>query len=495
MKYYSTRNKQIKVSGMEAILQGIAQDGGLFVPEYIPKLTNLKALEGFSYRRLAAQILGLYFEEYSEEQLKKYVEGAYTEKFHWKEPVRIRENGGIHFLELFHGPTLAFKDMALTVLPHLLLGALERKGIEEEVVILTATSGDTGKAALEGFRDGPGVQVIVFYPEEGVSEMQNLQMVTQKGKNTHVVALKGNFDDAQNGVKKIFGDEKYGEMLREKGYRLSSANSINIGRLIPQIVYYIYGYLKMVENGNITQGEEINVAVPTGNFGNILAAYYAREMGLPVAKLICASNDNKVLADFFETGTYDRKRKLHLTSSPSMDILISSNLERFLYHVSGEEDTLISDLMKSLSETGSFQWSGVKEMDIYGGFAEEDAVSESIRTMYSENGYVMDPHTAVAYSVYEKYRKETGDEKSVLLASTASPFKFPEKVLSSLGRALPKDLFERIESLAECMKEDVPEEIEKLWSLPRLHQTVAEEDEMRDVILGFLEGGKGHDSN
>ncbi|WP_031577631.1 threonine synthase [Proteiniclasticum ruminis] len=493
MNYLCTRDRKKKVSGMEAIIQGISEDGGLYVPEYFPALPKLQSLMDLSYEELALKILKLYFEEYTEEELKKAVSSAYGEKFHGKHPVEVVKKGEVHFLELFHGPTLAFKDMALTLLPHLLKTALQKKGIQEEVVILTATSGDTGKAALEGFRDVEGIQVVVFYPKTGVSDMQRLQMVTQEGRNTHVLALEGNFDDAQNGVKKIFGDEDFRKELKEKGYVLSSANSINIGRLIPQIVYYVYGYLRMVESGDLRMEEKMNIAVPTGNFGNILAAFYAKNMGLPMEKLLCASNDNNILTEFFLHGTYDTRRNLFLTSSPSMDILVSSNLERFLHEVSGKDEDLVKRHMDSLKAEGLFQWNGALPGDFYAEYADEKDVSQCIEKVYKEERYLMDPHTAVAYSVSEKYRKTTGDLKPLLLASTASPFKFPHKVLTSLGAPVSEDLFENIEALAMLLDGEVPTEISDLKIKPILHKRVTSLDAMAEVLLDALSGGEMND--
>ncbi len=486
MRYYSTRNKDNVVSSMEAIIKGIAEDGGLFVPEAFPALPKLEDIRNLTYKELAKLILGLYFDDYPEEDLEEAVNGAYGDKFGNREPVRLVDKGGVNFLELFHGPTLAFKDMALTILPYLMRSALLSKGVEEEVVVLAATSGDTGKAALEGFRDVPGVNVVVFYPEGGVSQLQRLQMITQKGENTHVLAIEGNFDDAQKGVKDIFGDLDYNKELKEEGYVLSSANSINIGRLIPQVVYYVYAYLDLLRKGRIEVGQEVNIVVPTGNFGNILAAYYAKMMGLPVDRLICSSNDNKVLTDFFETGTYDRRRDLLLTSSPSMDILVSSNLERFLFHISGNDHQAVKEMMEDLSREGYFKWSDFSREEIYGEFADEDEVSSAIRDLYESEGYVMDPHTAVAYRVYKKYLKETGDSKPAIIASTASPFKFPEKVISSMGEEVPQDLFTGIGIVAKSMDVEIPSQVSELESLPVLHGDVCRKDEMKEMILKLL---------
>ncbi len=495
MKYYSTRNKTIKVSSMEAIIKGIADDGGLFVPESIPKLPDLDDLKSLDYLDLAKKILVLYFDDYSEDEISDAVEGAYTEKFNHHDPVKLKEKGGAYFLELFHGPTLAFKDMALTILPYLMRTALLNKGIKEEVVILTATSGDTGKAALEGFRDVPGVNVVVFYPKDGVSSMQELQMKTQQGKNNHVVAIEGNFDDAQKGVKEIFADDEFNDLLRGRGYLLSSANSINIGRLVPQIIYYVYGYLTLLKENKIEKDEKINVVVPTGNFGNILAAFYAKEMGLPIETLICASNDNNVLTTFINTGLYDKKRELLLTSSPSMDILVSSNLERFLFHVSGEDETVIKKMMNELDKEGSFQWNDFRGANIYGESANEEDVTNSIKKLYEDEGYLLDPHTAVGYSVYEKFLKETGDSRPTIIASTASPYKFPDKVITSINLPVPDNLFESMEIISKASDMEIPHKVRELENLPILHETICSKENMKDVVLQLLGGGKENDKN
>ncbi len=493
MKYYSTRNKANRVSSMDAIIKGIADDGGLFVPESIPTLPDLDDLKSLDYIALAKEILAMYFDDYSDDEISNAVEGAYIEKFNHNNPVKLQKKGGAYFLELFHGPTLAFKDMALTILPYLMRTALLRKGIKEEVVILTATSGDTGKAALEGFRDVPGVNVVVFYPKDGVSSMQELQMKSQQGKNNHVVAMEGNFDDAQKGVKEIFADEKFNELLQKRGYLLSSANSINIGRLVPQIIYYVYGYLTLLNENKIEKGEKINIVVPTGNFGNILAAFYAKEMGLPIETLICASNDNDVLTTFLETGVYDKKRDLLLTSSPSMDILVSSNLERFLFHVSGEDDTAIKKMMNQLDEEGSFRWDDFSKANIYGECASEKDVTNSINKLYEDEGYLMDPHTAVGYSVYRKFLKETGDIKPTIIASTASPFKFPDKVITSINLPVPNNLFKSMEIISEAMDMKIPLKVKELEHLPILHETICTKENMKDVVLKVLAGGMGDD--
>ena len=486
MKYFSTRNKDNISTSKEAIIKGIAEDGGLFVPERIPSLPPLKDLLKCDYKELAYRILGLYLTDYSEKELRSAVDGAYDDKFRRDNAVDLKGTDKAYILELFHGPTLAFKDMALSILPHLLRSALKEKKLDKEVVILTATSGDTGKAALEGFKDIEGLNIMVFYPHGGVSPIQRLQMITQEGKNTFVSAIRGNFDDAQNGVKDIFADKEYNSRLDEEGYILSSANSINIGRLIPQIIYYVYGYLELMRREEIKEGERINIVVPTGNFGNILAAYYAKKMGLPVNKLICASNENKVLADFFNSGSYDRKRELLLTSSPSMDILVSSNLERFLFHLSNGDEDLVKEKMEDLKSTGNYDWKDFSEENIYGNYSSEEETSRWINKLYREENYLMDPHTAVAYGVYMKHLKETKDQAKTIIASTASPFKFHEKVLNSIGERLSKDEFEDLRYLSELMDQELPKEMAELEGLDHLHNDIVNKDEMKDIILRFL---------
>lgn len=486
MNYYSTRNRNKVVTSKEAIIKGISEDGGLFVPETFPPLPPMEDLINCDYREIAYEILSLYLTDYSEKELQEAVKGAYDEKFRKSQAVEVVSSEKAHILELFHGPTLAFKDMALTILPYLLKSALKDKGADKEVVILTATSGDTGKAALEGFKDIEGVKILVFYPQGGVSPIQRLQMVTQRGSNTFVSGIRGNFDDAQNGVKEIFSNQDFNKLLEEKGYLLSSANSINIGRLIPQIIYYVYGYIQLLKRKEIKKDEKINIVVPTGNFGNILAAYYAKQMGLPVNKLICASNDNKVLTDFFNTGQYNRKRDLLLTSSPSMDILVSSNLERFLFHLSNGDENLVNEKMESLKTEGIYQWSDLQSENIYGNYANEEEISYWIKEVYEKEDYLMDPHTAVAYGVYMKYLHEEKDRSASLIASTASPYKFHEKVLKSLGESRSGDDFKDLERLSQLMNDEIPREMSELENLEEIHRTVCDKEEMKDIILGFL---------
>ncbi|MBQ0001884.1 MAG: threonine synthase, partial [Clostridiales bacterium] len=434
--YKSTRGTGEAVPASVAVLKGLSEDGGLFVPTSIPKLdVPMAKLAGMSYQETAYEVMSRLLTDYTEEELKHCINSAYDEKFDTEVIAPLHEADGAYFLELFHGATIAFKDMALSILPHLMTTAAKKNNAKNEIVILTATSGDTGKAALAGFADVPGTRIVVFYPKHGVSPIQEKQMVTQKGANTCVIGITGNFDDAQTAVKKMFNDKEMAAELDAAGFQFSSANSINIGRLVPQIVYYVYAYASLLRQGKITEGQEINVVVPTGNFGNILAAFYAKQMGLPVNKLICASNENKVLYDFFSTGTYDRKREFMLTSSPSMDILISSNLERLIYRIAGENAELCADLMKALSAGG--EYTITEEMkagltDFYGNYLSEAETAETIKSIYEKDNYVIDTHTAVAAGVYRKYVKETGDDHTAVIASTASPYKFTRSVINAI---------------------------------------------------------------
>ena len=489
--YNSTRNKSEKLTASMAILKGLAEDGGLFVPEWIPKLSmDLDLLKEMSYQETAYEVMRRFLTDFTEEELKDCIRRAYDEKFDTPEIAPIHKTEDVCYLELFHGATIAFKDMALSILPHLLTTAARKNQVKGDIVILTATSGDTGKAALAGFQDVEGTRIIVFYPKNGVSPIQEKQMVTQKGGNTYVVGIRGNFDDAQTGVKKLFGDKELQREMEAAGMQFSSANSINIGRLVPQIVYYVYGYAKLYGAGEIKKGEPLNVVVPTGNFGNILAAYYAKQMGLPIGKLICASNDNKVLYDFFQTGCYDRNREFILTTSPSMDILISSNLERLLYLISGEDDGKDAALMKELSETGRYRIDdGMRSRlsDFRGGFATEEETAKEIRRVYRESGYVLDPHTAVASCVYGKYRGESGDETKTLIASTASPYKFTRSVMEAVDeRYASKGDFELVDELERLSGVRVPKAIEEIRTAPVLHDTVVEVPEMKDIVKKIL---------
>ena len=430
--YKSTRNSNLKVTASEAILKGLAPDGGLFVPSELPKLdVTMSDLKGKTYQEIAYLVMKQFLTDFTEEELKNCIDKAYDSKFDTEEIAPLVKVDDTYYMELFHGATIAFKDMALSILPHLMTTSAKKNDVKNEIVILTATSGDTGKAALAGFADVEGTRIIVFYPKNGVSKVQELQMVTQRGENVNVVAIHGNFDNAQSGVKAMFEDTELAEELAKKGYQFSSANSINIGRLVPQVVYYVYAYAKLLENEEIKAGEKINVTVPTGNFGNILAAYYAKQMGVPIAKLICASNENKVLFDFFKTGVYDKNREFILTSSPSMDILISSNLERLIYTIAGQDAGKNAELMRQLKEEGVYEIT--EEMrgqlgDFVGGFATEEETKETIKNTYEKTGYVTDTHTAGAAHVCAQYRKESGDEKKCLVASTASPYKFIHSV-------------------------------------------------------------------
>ena len=465
--YSSTRNGEEKVTASKAILKGLADDGGLFVPESIPKLdVTIEELAKMSYQETAYAVMKLFFTDFTEEELKNCINKAYDSKFDTDEIAPLVEADGAYYLELFHGATIAFKDMALSILPHLLTTAAKKNQVNNEIVILTATSGDTGKAALAGFADVEGTKIVVFYPKDGVSPIQKQQMVTQKGDNTYVVGINGNFDQAQTGVKKMFSDKELAKELDAAGYQFSSANSINIGRFIPQITYYVYAYAKLYANGKIAKDEKINIVVPTGNFGNILSAFYAKNMGLPVAKLICASNENKVLYDFFETGKYDKNREFILTSSPSMDILISSNLERLIYWAAGNDAKKNVEFMTALTKEGVYEITPQmqeKLKDFYGNYASEEETAEAIRTLYEKTGYILDTHTAVAASVYGKYKAETKDEQTVtVIASTASPFKFSRSVMDAID---PKydamEEFELIDELSKIGNVKIPNAIEE----------------------------------
>ena len=490
VRYKSTRNAEVSVTASEAVLQGLSEDGGLFVPEFIPKLdVTLESLVGKTYQEIAYEVMKLFLSDYTEEVLKHCIANAYDEKFDTKEIAPLKDVDGAHYLELFHGPTIAFKDMALSILPHLLTAAAKKQNKKEKIVILTATSGDTGKAALAGFADVPGTGIIVFYPKDGVSRIQEKQMVTQTGDNTDVVAIHGNFDDAQNGVKEIFGDKALAARMKERGYQFSSANSINIGRLVPQVVYYVYAYVTLVAQGKLAVGEPMNVVVPTGNFGNILAAYYAKQMGVPVKKLICASNENKVLYDFFRTGVYDRNREFVLTSSPSMDILISSNLERLIYACAGEDAKKNAALMASLKETGRYEITDeMKERmaDFVGGYATQEQTAKVIRDVYEKTGYVMDTHTAVAAKVFYQYKEETNDETVTVIASTASPYKFTRSVMEAVEGCAEDDDFVLVDRLSEISGVPVPKAIEEIRNAPVRHTLECDKDNMQKTVIKIL---------
>lgn len=489
--YRSTRSNSEPVTASQAILKGLADDGGLFVPDHIPALDkSLDELAGMTYQQVAYEVMKLFLTDFTEDELKNCINHAYDSKFDTEKIAPLVKADDAYYLELFHGSTIAFKDMALSILPHLMITSARKNQIKNEIVILTATSGDTGKAALAGFADVEGTRIIVFYPKNGVSPIQEKQMVTQKGANTFVVGIHGNFDDAQTGVKKIFSDKELAKEMDEKGFQFSSANSINIGRLVPQICYYVYAYAQLCKDGKIVAGEKINVVVPTGNFGNILAAFYAKNMGLPIDKLICASNDNKVLYDFFRTGTYDRNREFVLTTSPSMDILISSNLERLIYRIAGNDADKNRELMSALSGNGKYEITDEMKAqlsDFYGNYASEAETAAEIRRLYEKCGYVIDTHTAVASAVYGKYVAETKDHKTTVIASTASPFKFTRSVMDAID---PKydamGDFELVDELSRIAKVKVPNAIEEIRTAPVLHNTQCDADKMKDTVKGFL---------
>lgn len=489
--YSSTRNKGEKVTASTAVLQGLADDGGLYVPDHLPKLDiAFQDMVSMDYRQTAYEVMKLFLTDYTKDELMHCINSAYDSKFDTPEIAPLVDADGAYYLELFHGATIAFKDMALSILPYLMTTAAKKNQLKEEIVILTATSGDTGKAAMAGFADVEGTRIVVFYPKNGVSAVQERQMVTQKGKNVKVIGIHGNFDDAQTGVKKMFSDQALKKELKEHGFVFSSANSINIGRLVPQIVYYVYAYVNLLKNGKIQEGEEINAVVPTGNFGNILAAYYAKCLGLPIHKLICASNENKVLYDFFQNGVYDRNRKFVLTSSPSMDILISSNLERLIYMIADCDPEKNRELMSELTETGTYEiTSEMKEKlaDFYGGYASEEMTAKKIRGLYEKTGYVIDTHTAVASAVYDAYRADTADERVSVIASTASPYKFIRSVMSSIDSSYQAmDDFAMIDELCKISKVEVPKAVDEIRQAPVLHDTVCEKEEMQAMVKGFL---------
>ena len=494
MDYVSTRNRERKVSAAYAIANGIAPDGGLYCPTAFPALTDAdwKTLAESDYKGRSALILGKFLTDFTAEELADFASKAYAdEKFGGADTAPVVKLGeGKNLLELWHGPTCAFKDMALQMLPYLLTASLRKTGEEKTVCILVATSGDTGKAALEGFRDVDRTKILVFYPDGGVSEIQKLQMVTQEGRNVGVCAVRGNFDDAQTGVKRIFSDVKTRELLGERGYFLSSANSINWGRILPQVVYYISAYCDLLNTGDIRMGQRVNFCVPTGNFGDILAAYYAKRMGLPVGKLICASNRNDVLTDFLRTGVYDRNRPFHCTMSPSMDILVSSNLERLLFDLSGENDAEVRDYMAKLARDGRYEVSDTIKAALreqyWGGCCGEEETARTIGKYYREKGYLIDTHTAVAAAVMEQYRAETGDETVTVFVSTASPYKFCASVLPAIGVEPKGDGVELLEQLHEVFGVRIPERLAALRGKDRRFDLTAEREAMDSVVLDFL---------
>lgn len=492
MNYVSTRNNSVKVSSAYAIAHGISVEGGLYVPESIPVLsaedfTNLSELD---YKGKAEYILKKYLTDFTDEEISYCVNGAYTGSFDDEKPAAIAQLGSnINILELWHGPTCAFKDLALQLLPYLLTTSTKKVSEGKKTVILVATSGDTGKAALEGFKDVENTEIIVFYPSEGVSPMQKLQMDSQKGNNVHVCAIKGNFDDAQTGVKKIFTDDAIKATLAQNGMEFSSANSINWGRLVPQIIYYISAYCDMLAKGDdLSNG--FNVVVPTGNFGNILAAYYAKEMGVPVNRLICASNANRVLTDFINTGVYDRNRDFYTTMSPSMDILISSNLERMLYILSGGDDKYITELQGNLSKDGKFTVNDTVLSKLqnlfYGACCDDNGTLETIKKTFDEYGYLCDTHTAVAVNAYEQYLDATGDSRPVLIASTASPYKFAKSVLSALSTEIPESEFDTVDALSTLTNTTVPTPLAELKSATARFKDIYDKQDMYTAVRKCL---------
>lgn len=494
MQYISTRGGGERVSGAEAIFRGLAPDGGLYLPESIPSLTPalFHELCGLDYIGRAERILGLFLDDYTPDEISSCVRGAYQDGFQDNCPAPLAKlSEGTYLLELWHGPTCAFKDMALQLLPGLLTTAMAKVGGGKEAVILVATSGDTGKAALEGFRDVPGTRILVYYPQEGVSTMQRRQMETQQGGNVWVTGVRGNFDDTQNGVKAIFGDQALREELAKKNLLLTSANSINWGRLLPQIVYYISAYCGLVTDGELGHNQPVNFCVPTGNFGNILAAHYARRMGLPIGKLLCASNRNKVLTDCIRTGIYDRNRPFYCTSSPSMDILISSNLERLLFELCGSDGAAVAALQRDLAGRGRFVLpdQAVQTLDrgFWAGFCDEQGTADTIREVFTRCSYLLDTHTAVAVQVAGQYQAATQDTTPMVIVSTASPFKFPRSVLEALGIAdLPDDDFALARLLADRTGTDIPGPIAELEQAPRRFEGVCAGDEMTAALRAFL---------
>ncbi len=492
MRYTSTRSCSF-VTSAQAIAQGIADDGGLFVPEHFPQIDDatMDQLISGDYKTRAKIILSYYLTDFTADEIDHCVEAAYTGTFDNEDPAPLVEvKKDMHLLELWHGPTCAFKDMALQLLPHLLTTAAKKVNAGKTSVILVATSGDTGKAALDGFADVPGTKIIVFYPQNGVSAMQKLQMTTQRGNNVAVCGIFGNFDQAQSGVKAIFSDAAMKDYLAGRKMSFSSANSINFGRLVPQIVYYVSAYCDLVKQGKLQRGKSFNVAVPTGNFGNILAAVYAKEMGIPIKKFICASNRNSVLSDFIATGTYDRNREFFLTISPSMDILISSNLERMLHLLAGRDAKVVADLMAQLKKEGKYTIPSamLKELQtlFVGGFCDDAATQQTIGNLFETDHYLADPHTAVAVNVYERYRRESGDATPCVIASTASPYKFAQAVLPALGVETSGDGFAMLQQLADKSGTKIPAPLAQLRDAAVLHPASIDPADMAKFICETL---------
>ena len=492
--YTSTRNNQEKITSAQAIVKGIAPDGGLYVPEQIPSIDKpFSELVKMDYRQLSFYIMSKFLTDFTSEELDFCISRAYDEKFDNALIAPLVKVDNMFFLELYHGATAAFKDMALSVLPYLLTTAAKKTAIDKDIVILTATSGDTGKAALESFSNVQGTKIIVFYPNKGVSLIQERQMTTQQGNNTFVCAIEGNFDDAQTGVKNIFNDKDFNELAEKKNYLFSSANSINIGRLIPQIVYYVHAYLRLLQTGEIVEGEEINVVVPTGNFGNILASYYASQMGLPVSRFICASNENNVLYDFINTGVYNKNRQLKLTVSPSMDILISSNLERLIYDLCEKDCLKLVELFDSLAKTGTFSIEEAmkdKLVAFWGGYATEAQTFKAIKQVYQENKYLIDTHSAVGYFVYKEYLESTSDRTKTVIASTASPFKFPGSVLKAISNDFSAyenlDEFEILLKLSEATGLQIPKPLKGIGEKHILHNNICSIPDMKQFVAKVL---------
>ncbi|MCL2425671.1 MAG: threonine synthase [Oscillospiraceae bacterium] len=499
MQYQSTRGAGCsKYTSAAAISQGLASDGGLFAPDSFPTLTqnDINALIEKSYSERAAYVMSLFLADFTLDELNQFSKSAYStnrDNGFYNDAIAplYKFNDNTYFLELWHGPTCAFKDMALQIMPRLLIKSLEKVGESRNVCILVATSGDTGKAALEGFCDIPGTKIMVFYPNDGVSEVQELQMTSQLGSNVNVVAIEGNFDDAQTGVKNIFADKEFCEEVDKMGYILSSANSINVGRLIPQVAYYVSSYCDLVKNGEIEIGEKINFCVPTGNFGNILAAYYAERMGLPINKLICASNSNDVLTQFITTGVYDKNRPFYTTVSPSMDILVSSNLERLLFELSGKNGDVVSSYMSSLSADGIYSVDEKVRSELNrifdAGYCSEDDTKKTIKDTFDKHGYLIDTHTAVAYKVLNDYISKTGDDRITVVVSTASPFKFCEAVLESLGKKVISNGIDLIYELSEETGCDVPAPLDSLKNCKSRFNDIVSVSEMSDVVKEFVE--------
>lgn len=488
--YQSTRDEKNTVTASQAILQGLATDGGLFTPVSYPQVElDFDTLKDASYQEVAKLVLSAFLDDFTAEELDYCISHAYDSKFDTPAIAPLVKLDGQYNLELFHGSTIAFKDMALSILPYFMTTAAKKHGLENKIVILTATSGDTGKAAMAGFADVPGTEIIVFYPKDGVSKVQELQMTTQTGDNTYVIAIDGNFDDAQTNVKHMFNDEALRDKLAANKMQFSSANSMNIGRLVPQVVYYVYAYAQLVKTDQITAGEKVNFTVPTGNFGNILAAFYAKQIGLPVGKLICASNENNVLTDFFKTHVYDKKREFKVTTSPSMDILVSSNLERLIFHLLGNDALKTKELMESLVATGQYQLSDFDAdiLDLFAAaYADEAETAAEIKRVYEASDYIEDPHTAVASAVYQKYRTQTGDTAKTVIASTASPYKFPVVAVEAVTGETGLGDFEALEKLHALSGVPVPPAVDGLETAPVRHRTSVAAQDMQAAVEDYL---------